>query len=309
MEKTTKIRMDLLKKRKHNAIKRSVGERIFDVCNVVFLGLICFTFIYPFWYLFAISIADADKEALSRVWFLPQYFSLDSYRNVLSSKFVYLGFMWSVIRTVLGTAIALLLSYHLAYALSKRYLPNRNFWTMLLVFTMFFSGGMVPNFLLVKDLGLMDSVWSLILPGCISAYNITIMRNFLMFIPDSLEESAHIDGANDLVILYKIFLPLSMPILATVGLWDAVGHWNAWFDAMIYITSPEKQVLQVTLRRIVLEGSNSLVSLYGEEVNVTMTPETIKAAVTMITTLPILIVYPFIQKYFVKGVMVGSLKG
>lgn len=309
MANIAKVRLDLLKKRKHNAIRRTTGEKIFDVCNVVFLGLICFTFIYPFWYLFAISIADANKEALSKVWFLPHFFSLDSYKNVLSSRFVYLGFMWSVIRTVLGTAIALLLSYHLAYALSKRYLPNRNFWTMLLVFTMFFSGGMVPNFLLVKDLGLMNSIWSLILPGCISAYNITIMRNFLMSIPDSLEESAHIDGANDLVILYKIFLPLSLPILATVGLWDAVGHWNAWFDAMIYITTPEKQVLQVTLRRIVLEGSNSLVSLYGEEVNVTMTPETIKAAVTMITTLPILVVYPFIQKYFVKGVMVGSLKG
>lgn len=130
-----------------------------------------------------------------------------------------------------------------------------------------------------------------------------------MSIPDSLEESARIDGANDLVILYKIFFPLSLPILATVSLWVAVGHWNAWFDAMIYITSPEKQVLQVMLRRIVLEGGNSLVTLYGEEVEVTMTPETIKAAVTMITTLPILIVYPFIQKYFVKGVMVGSLKG
>ena len=296
-------------RKKNNIIKRTLGEKIFDTFNVIFLGLICFTFIYPFWYLFATSIADSSKQAMSQIWFLPQYFSLDSYKNVLSSKFVYLGFMWSIIRTVLGTAVALLLSYHFAYALSKRYLPNRNFWTLILVFTMFFSGGMVPNFLLIKDLGMMNSIWSLILPGCISAYNITIMRNFLMSIPDSLEESAHIDGANDLTILYRIFVPLSMPILATVGLWDAVGHWNAWFDAMIYITTPEKQVLQVTLRRIVLEGSNSLVNLYGEEVQVTMTPETIKAAVTMVTTLPILIVYPFIQKNFVKGVMVGSLKG
>ena len=309
MEQNVKAKADFPKRKRNNIIKRTVGERIFDTCNVIFLGLICFTFIYPFWYLFAISIADSSKQAMSHIWFLPTYFSLDSYKNVLSSEFVYLGFLWSVIRTVLGTAIALLLSYHLAYALSKRYLPNRNFWTLLLVFTMFFSGGMVPNFLLVKDLGMMNTIWALVLPGCISAYNITIMRNFLMSIPDSLEESAHIDGANDLVILYKIFFPLSMPILATVGLWDAVGHWNAWFDAMIYITDPHRQVLQVTLRRIVLEGSNSLVSLYGEEVQVTMTPETIKAAVTMVTTLPILIVYPFIQKYFVKGVMVGSLKG
>lgn len=295
--------------KKHHAIRTSTGEKIFDVINIVFLGLISFTFIYPFWYLFAISIADANKEALTQVMFLPKYFSLDSYANVLSSEYVWLGFMWSIIRTVLGTAISLLLGYNLAYCLSKRYLPNRNFWTMLLVITMFINGGMVPNYLLIKDLKLMNTIWALVLPGCISAYNITIMRNFLMSLPDSLEESARIDGANDITILYKIIFPLSLPILATVGLWDAVGHWNAWFDSMIYITDPAKQVLQVTLRRIVLEGSNSLVTLYGEETSTKMTPETIKAAVTMVTALPILMVYPFIQKYFVKGVMVGSLKG
>ena len=130
-----------------------------------------------------------------------------------------------------------------------------------------------------------------------------------MAMPESLEESARIDGANDLTILYKILFPLSMPIIATVGLWTAVGHWNAWFDSMIYITEPEKQVLQVTLRRIVLEGSNQMVSQFGEEIGTKQTSETIKAAVTMVTALPILMVYPFIQKYFVKGVMVGSLKG
>ncbi len=296
-------------KKKHRAIKRSLGEKVFDTFNILFLGLICFSFLYPFWYLLAVSIADPNRQAMTQIVFLPSYFSLESYANVLSSRYVYLGFMWSVIRTVLGTAIALVLCYNLAYCLSKKYLPNRNFWTMLLVITMFVNGGMVPNFLLIRDLQMMNSIWSLVLPGCISAYNITIMRNFLMSIPDSLEESARIDGANDLTILYKIVFPLSLPILATVGLWDAVGHWNAWFDSMIYISDPERQVLQVTLRRIVLEGSNQLVSLYGEEVTARQTPETIKAAVTMVTTLPILVVYPFIQKYFVKGVMIGSLKG
>ena len=293
----------------HKKIKRGMGERIFDVANCVFLGLLCFTFIYPFWYLFAVSIADAGKQAMSQIYFLPTYFSLDSYKNVLSSIYVWYGFMWSIIRTVLGTAIALVVGYHYAYALSKRYLPNRGFWTTILIITMFFSGGLVPEYLLVKDLGLRNTIWALVLPGAISAYNITIMRNFLMAMPDSLEESAHLDGANDIQILYKIIFPLSLPILATVALWTAVGHWNAWFDSMIYITKPERQVLQVTLRRIVLEGSNQLVSMYGEEVNVKQTSETIKAAVTMVTTIPILMVYPFIQKYFVKGVMVGSLKG
>ncbi len=295
--------------KRHHAIRRSFGEKAFDAFNNLFLGLICFTFLYPFWYLFAISIADAERDALSRIWFLPKFFSLESYGNVLSSKYVYFGFFWTIIRTVLGTALSLLLSYNLAYCLSKRYLPNRNFWTMLLVTTMFIGGGMVPEFLLIYDLGIMNSIWALVLPTCISAYNITIMRNFLMSLPESLEESARIDGANDIRILYQIVFPLSLPILATVGLWNAVGHWNAWFDAMIYISDPERQVLQVTLRRIVLEGSNQLVTLYGEDQSVKMTSETIKAAVTMVTTLPILLAYPFIQKYFVKGVMIGSLKG
>lgn len=290
-------------------IKKSIGEHIFDWANIIFMGLLAFTFVYPFWYLFAVSIADAEKASMTQIVFLPSHFSLDSYENVLSSIYVWYGFLWSIIRTVLGTVIALLLGYHYAYALSKRYLPNRKFWTTILIITMFFSGGMVPDYLLIRDLGLRNTIWALVLPGAISAYNITIMRNFLMAMPDSLEESAHLDGANDIQILYKIIFPLSLPILATVALWTAVGHWNAWFDSMIYISKPERQVLQVTLRRIVLEGSNQLVSMYGEEAGVKQTSETIKAAVTMVTTIPILMVYPFIQKYFVKGVMVGSLKG
>lgn len=294
---------------KHRAIKRSVGEHIFDFLNVVILGALALTMVYPFWYLFAISLADAEKVALSKVYIWPGALSFESYRNVLSSIYIYYGFFWSVTRTVLGTAIALFLGYNFAYCLSKKDFPNRKFWTLILVFTMFFSGGMVPEYLNIKNLGMMNTVWALIFPMAISAYNITIMRNFLMSLPESLEESARIDGANDILILYRIILPLSLPILATVGLWTAVDHWNAWFDGMIYITKPERQVLQVTLRRIVLEGTNSLVSLSGEEVNTRMTSETIKAAVTMVTTIPILCVYPFIQKYFVKGVMVGSLKG
>ena len=250
-------------------IKRSLGEHIFDKFNFIFLGLL--------------------GLSMSNIW------------N---------GYLWTIIRTVLGTLIALVLSFHYDYVLSKKYFPNRKFWTGILVFTMFFSGGMVPEYLLIRDLGLMNSVFSLILPGAISAYNITIMRNFLMSLPDSLEESARIDGANDIIILYKIIVPLSLPILATVALWTAVGHWNAWFDAMLYIRSADKQVLAITLRRIVLVGTNaSTTSLSGEQMTTNMTSETVKAATIMVATIPILCVYPFVQKYFVKGVMVGSVKG
>ena len=290
-------------------IKRSVGEHVFDVINTVFLGVLALTMLYPFWYELALSLADAEKVAISKVYIWPEVVSLESYANVLSSKYIYYGYFWTIVRTVVGTVVALLLGFHFAYALSKKDFPNRKLWTSLLVFTMFFSGGMVPEYLLIRDLDLINSVWALILPGAISAYNITIMRNYLMSLPDSLEESARIDGANDIIILYRIIVPLSLPILATVALWTAVAHWNAWFDAMLYIQDTNKQVLAITLRRIVLQGSNSVVSMSGEEVNATMTSETIKAATIMVATLPILCVYPFIQKYFVKGVMVGSLKG
>ena len=291
-------------------IKRSLGEHIFDKFNFIFLGLLGLSMLYPCWYELALSLADADKVALSKVYIWPSAMSLESYKNVCSDSNIWNGYLWTIIRTVLGTLIALVLGFHYAYVLSKKYFPNRKFWTGILVFTMFFSGGMVPEYLLIRDLGLMNSVFSLILPGAISAYNITIMRNFLMSLPDSLEESARIDGANDIIILYKIIVPLSLPILATVALWTAVGHWNAWFDAMLYIRSADKQVLAITLRRIVLVGTNaSTTSLSGEQMTTNMTSETVKAATIMVATIPILCVYPFVQKYFVKGVMVGSVKG
>ena len=285
-------------------------EKCFRILNNLLMALIMIIMLYPFWYELAISLADAEKVAISKVFIWPSAMSLESYKNVCSDPNIWTGYLWTIIRTVVGTIIALVLGFHYAYVLSKKYFPNRTFWTAILVFTMFFSGGMVPDYLLIRDLGLMNSVFALILPGAISAYNITIMRNYLMSLPDSLEESARIDGANDIVILYKIIVPLSMPILATVALWTAVGHWNAWFDAMLYIRSSNKQVLAITLRRIVLAGTNaSTTSMSGEEMNTNMTSETIKAATIMVATLPILMVYPFVQKYFVKGVMVGSIKG
>lgn len=297
--------------RRKPGIRKSAGERLFDWFNVTVLGLMALSMLYPFWYLFAVSLADAEKVALSKVYVWPSAVSFTSYANVLGTVYIYYSFGMTVLRTLLGTAIALFLGYNMAYVLSKRYFPHRGFWTGLMVFTMFFSGGLIPEYLLIRDLGLIDSVFSLVLPMAISAYNIVIMRNFLMSLPDSLEESARLDGANDIVILYRIILPLSLPIIATIGLWTAVSHWNAWFDAMIYIRTTEKQVLQMVLRRVVLLGDASLVPLSGEQVTTTvqMNTETIKAATVMVATVPILVVYPFIQKYFVKGIMIGSLKG
>lgn len=292
-------------------IRKSAGERVFDSLNYLFLGMLVFTMAYPFWYLFALSLANPGAVALSKVYFWPGAVTLQAYQQVFKSVYIYYGFFWSITRTALGTAIAVVLGFNFAFVLSKKSFPNRGFWTALLVFTMFFSGGLIPEYLNVQSLGMVDTIWALVLPGCISAYNIVIMRNFIQSLPDSLEESARIDGANDILILYKIIVPLSLPIIATISLWTAVGHWNAWFDGMIYIRTPEKQILQVTLRRVVLEGSSQLVSLAGEteQQKNLLANETIKAAMVIVTTLPILIVYPFIQKYFVKGIMIGSLKG
>lgn len=292
-------------------IKKSIGEKLFDAVNYLFLGLLVFSMAYPFWYLFALSLANPGEVALSRVYFWPGSLTLEAYQQVFKSVYIFYGFFWSITRTVVGTAIAIFLGFNFAYVLSRKSFPNRGLWTGLLIFTMFFSGGLIPEYLNIQSLGLVDTLWALVLPGAISAYNIVIMRNFIQSLPDSLEESARIDGANDILILYKIIVPLSLPIIATVGLWTAVGHWNAWFDGMIYIRTPEKQILQVTLRRVVLEGSSQLISMAGEteEQKNLLANETIKAAMVIVTTLPILIVYPFVQKYFVKGIMIGSLKG
>jgi len=177
------------------------------------------------------------------------------------------------------------------------------------VFTMFFSGGLIPVYLLVKKLGIMNSVWALVLPSLISTFSMIIARNYFMSLPIELEESAKIDGAHDWTVLFRIVVPVSAPIIATLALWSAVGHWNAWFDSLIYITDNDKQVLQVVMRRIVLEGTSNMMDFRSDDPLATVNPEMVKAATVMVTVLPIVLTYPFLQKYFIKGVLVGSLKG
>lgn len=195
-----------------------------------------------------------------------------------------------------------------AYVLSKKKLPNRNFWTTVVLIPMFFSGGMIPSYLWMVNLHLIDNRLVLILPGLISSYNLIIMRNFFMSVPEGLEESAMIDGAGSIRIFFSIVLPISKAVLATVALWVMVGHWNAWFDATIYIRDANKLPLQVVLRRILMEGTQQMMDMNSTDTN-HVTPDTLKAATTFVCMLPIMCVYPFVQKYFVKGVIIGSLKG
>lgn len=290
-------------------IKKSIGEHVFDTFNVVLMILLCFTTIYPFLYLLSLSLSSGNIS-LTKIHLFPPEFSLANYESVLSYGYIKTGFMNSIMRVVLGTALELFFCLLVAYPLAKRYLPLRNFWTGIIVFTMFFSGGLIPSYILMRELHLMNSIWALVLPNLIPAFSMILIRNYIMSLPDSIEESAKIDGAGEFTILYKIIAPMITPILATVALWSIVGHWNAWFDSLLYSTSPEKQVLQVVMRNIIQQGDVTLeAGATSTVLSGSVNPTTIKAATIMITSLPVIAIYPFLQKYFVKGIMVGSLKG
>jgi putative aldouronate transport system permease protein len=289
--------------------KPSRGERVFQVANVLALGLVGLLCLYPFLYTLSISLSTAAEASRAGFHLFPRRIALTSYAMVLTNPNILTGYANSLLRTVLGTALTLLASCMAAYPLARREMPHRSLITFVIVFTMLFSGGMVPSYLLIQKLGLLNSMWALVLPGMLSAFNIIIIKNFFQSLPESLAESARIDGAGDWAILFRIYVPLSKPVLATVALWTAVGHWNAWFDAMLYITDERKQVLQTFLQRIVIESNTRLMELgVADAAIVEFTSETIKAATIIVTILPIICVYPFLQKYFVKGVLLGGIK-
>lgn len=291
--------------------KKSLGEKAFDAFNYTFLLLFAISCVYPFINVLSISFSTPSAANAYGLKLWPKETTLEGYRAVFENKYIWIGYGNTIFRTIVGTFLNIVFSVMCAYPLSKRYLPNRNLFTFIFIFTIFFSGGLIPNYLLIKELGLLNSRWALILPILINAYTMIIVRNFFMSLPEEIEESAKIDGANDFRILFSIVLPVSMPIIATIGLWYAVAHWNAWFDALLYISDPNKTVLNTVLRKIVIEGSSQFQSFdtYDPAKQNSVTPDIIKAATIMVATFPILCVYPFIQKYFVKGVMVGSLKG
>ena len=220
------------------------------------------------------------------------------------------GYMNTLFRTVMGTLLSIFLGFCTAYPLARRQLPYRNLFTIYFLIPMFFAGGLIPNYLLILNLGLIDTRWALILPLAIKTYYVLIMRNFIMTIPDSLEESAEIDGATFFQIMLRIIIPLSVPAMATIGLWVAVLHWNEWFLALIYTRSEEKTVLQLVLQRVLIQEDETAMAALDEVMGQdAILPESIRAATVMLSIGPIILVYPFVQKYFVKGILIGSLKG
>ena len=290
----------------------TLGGRIFDVFNYIILTLVALTTIAPFIYIIGASFATEYELAQRPLLIIPHEISFNAYEFIFSTNKIVSGFKNSIIITVAGTLINLFFTVTMAYAISKTRLRGRNFFLNMVIFSMFFGGGMIPSYIVTANmLNLKDTYWSVLLPGAISAYNMMIVKNFFQGIPQELEESASLDGCTDVGILWRIVLPLSLSVLATFGLFYAVGHWNAYFGAMIYMSGArEKWPLQVILREIIILSNASAGDMANMDPEFVQPPEqSVKMAVIVVSTVPIMCVYPFLQKYFVKGVMVGALKG
>lgn len=291
-------------------VKRSLGEVIFDKSNIIFLCVLMFVCVYPLLYVLFASLSDPLSIAAYRgVLFKPLGFSVDAYRAVLKNPNIAQGYKNTLIYLVGGTSLNILLTSFGAYALSRKNVMFKDFIMFGIAFTMLFSGGLIPSYLLVRDLHMIDSRWALILPSAVSAWNLIIMRTSFQAIPDSLEESAKIDGANDFVVLFKIILPLSTAVIAVMVLFYGVHHWNAWFQAAIYLRDRSKYPLQLILREILIQNSTDSMMTSARSDDKAPIGETIKYATIIVSTAPILAIYPLLQKYFIKGVMVGAIKG
>ncbi len=288
------------------------GEVIFKVFLYLFMILIGFITLYPFLNVLAISFNDSLDTVKGGIHLWPRVFTWNNYREVFTYPNLVIGFKISLLRTVIGTVFGLFSTAMVAYAISCREFVARRLVSALFILTMYVSGGLIPEFMLVRKLGLINNFWVYILPGLISGWNVFVLRAYMDTLPESLTESAKLDGANEITIFFRIILPLCKPILATIALFIAVGQWNSWFDTYIYCTGNRSlTTLQYEMMRILQDvTSTTSSSMYGmNEYNAPRTsPESIQAAITIVVTLPILLIYPFLQKYFVKGLTLGAIK-
>jgi putative aldouronate transport system permease protein len=290
--------------------QRTWGEKLFDAFNVLFMIALSVFTIYPFLYVLAASLSDPAWVVQTRglIWF-PKGFTLEAYKLVFDNPSILTGYTNTIVYVILGTALNILMTSLGAYALSRQSVMWKNPIMFLIVFTMFFNGGLIPTYLLVENIGLLDTRWALIIPSAMSAFNLIIMRTAFQAVPVSLEESAKLDGAGDFTVLFRIVLPLSMPVVAVMILFYGVAHWNGWFNALIYLRTRELYPLQLILREILITNSTDSMltgAAGGDKMSI---GETIKYATIIVATVPILFLYPFLQKYFVKGVMIGAIKG
>ncbi|CAN7739314.1 carbohydrate ABC transporter permease [Paenibacillus sp. LjRoot56] len=290
--------------------RRTYKEAAFDYFNFIFMLVICFVTIYPIWYVLVNSFNEGNDAMRGGIYWWPRVFSIDSYRAVFANNGIMLAMGVTVAKTLIGTVVHVLFTAMVAYAFSRKELIGRNIYMLIGTVTLFFSGGLIPYYLLIRDLGMLDSFLVYIIPAMFSFFDLIIFLSFFREIPDALEEAAKIDGANDFKIFYQIILPVSMPVVATIALFHGVYQWNDYFTGMIYINKSELQPIQTYLYRVVAQSSsNQMMAATTGSVAKTVSSQSIKLATMVVTTLPIVLVYPFLQKYFVKGFMIGSIKG
>jgi putative aldouronate transport system permease protein len=290
-----------------------MSRYIFEWVNYLFMVFMCLLMLYPFLFVLAASLSDSSVVARGMVGIIPQGFNTRAYEEVFKYQNIWSGYRNTILYTVCGTLLNIVLTICGAYPLSRKQFCGRRVFTFFIAVTMFFSGGLIPTYLVMRSYRLLNTFWVMILPGAISTWNMIIMRTFFQNLPAELEEAAIIDGCNDLGVLLRIVIPLSTASIMTIGMFYAVGHWNAWFNAFIYLKDFDRYPLQLWLRMIVLQNQlNDITNMQSGAVDMgagNLISDTIKYAVIVVAAAPILCVYPFIQKYFVKGVMVGSLKG
>ena len=294
-----------------NRIQESTGRKVFRVVNVIVLILLALICLLPFVNVIAISFSDSFYVDSNQVYFWPKGWTTSAYTYILTRASFWSSFRTSILRVLLGGSLNLFFIILTAYPLSKSNdkLHFRNVYTWYFFITMLVSGGMIPNYLLIAKLGLRDSIWSLVLPGALPVFNLVLMLNFFRQVPTALEEAALIDGAGHLRTLVQIYLPVSLPAIATITLFCIVSHWNAWFDGMIDITSPSKVPMQTYLRSVLIDMNMADMSADDYELYATLANRTVKCSQIIVATIPILCVYPFLQRYFVSGIVLGSVKG
>lgn len=293
-------------------IKEPLGDRIFLLGIYLFLIVVLITVLYPLLYIASTSLSSSKSVVSGQVWLLPVEPTLKAYQAIFQSSQLMLGYYNTIIYTVVGTFINVVMTVMLAFPLSKKTFYGRNILMMFMMLTLFFDGGLIPTYLLVKDLHLLNTRWAMWLPGAFSIFQVIVARTFFQTsIPEELSEAAQMDGCRDLRYLFSVLLPLSKPILAVMTLMYAVGHWNAYFDALIYLKSEKLFPLQYVLRNLLLLNSADpeMLANTSQKMRDTGFEQALKYALIVVASLPVLIMYPFVQKHFVKGVMVGSLKG
>lgn len=292
---------------------RDFSDYVLDVLVALILVVVLIVTLYPFWYILIVSINDAADTIKGGLYFLPRKLSVVSYQTILTDSEFMNSIKVTFLRTIIGTPFSVIVTAMLAYVLAKRDLVGRKFISMLFIFTMYFGGGLIPYYMTLKSINLINSFWVYIFPNLISVFNMILVKAYIDSMPKELFESSKIDGANDLIIFFKIVLPLAKPVLATIALFVAIMQWNSWFDSYVFTSSPDLKTMQAVLVKILNQyQTGNLVSATQQMADsakkASVTPDSIRMAATMISTIPIMLVYPFVQKYFVKGIMVGSIK-